>query len=98
MWNRIKNTEGKYKNDIDSIIDEQIKFYSKLFTSEGWDENSANKLTQHFESKLNEDEKETLELDVSIEEIKNVLKILKPNKSPVALFTKIRNYSPNFFT
>jgi hypothetical protein len=41
-------------------------------------------LTQHIESKLNGDEKETLELDVhvSIEEIKNVLKILKPNKSP----------------
>jgi hypothetical protein len=35
MWNRIKNTEGKYKYDIDSIIDEQIKFYSKLFTTEG---------------------------------------------------------------
>jgi hypothetical protein len=48
MWNRIKNTEGKYKYDIDSIIDEQIKFYSKLFTTEGWDENSANKLTQHI--------------------------------------------------
>jgi hypothetical protein len=28
------------------------------------------------------DEKEILELDVSIDEIKNVLKILKPNKSP----------------
>ena len=82
MWNRIKNTESKYKYDIDSIIDEQIKFYSKLFTTEGWDENSANKLTQHIESKLNVDEKETLELDVSIDEIKNVLKILKPNKSP----------------
>ena len=27
MWNRIKNTEGKYKYDIDSIIDEQITFY-----------------------------------------------------------------------
>ena len=53
MWNRIKNTEGKYAYDIDSIIDEQIQFYSKLFTTEGWDENSANKLTQHIESKLN---------------------------------------------
>jgi hypothetical protein len=38
-----------------------------LFTTEGWDENSANKLTQHIESKLNGDEKETLELDVSID-------------------------------
>ena len=59
MWNRIKNTEGKNKYDIDSIIDEQIKFYFKLFTNEGWDENSANKLTQNMESKLNGDEKET---------------------------------------
>ena len=25
MWNRIKNTEGKYKYDIDSIIDEQLR-------------------------------------------------------------------------
>jgi hypothetical protein len=82
MWNRIKNTEGKYKYDIDSIIDEQIQFYSKLFTTEGLDENSANKLTQHIESKLNWDEKETLELDVSIEEITNVLEILNPIKSP----------------
>ena len=42
MWNRIKNTKGKYKYDIDSIIDEQIQFYSKLFTTEGWDDNSNN--------------------------------------------------------
>jgi hypothetical protein len=74
MWNRIKNTEGKYKYEIDSIIDEQIKFYSKLFTTERWDEHSANKLTQHIESKLNVDEKETLELDVSIDEIKKCFK------------------------
>ena len=30
MWNRIKNTEGKYKYDIDSMIDEQIKFQGVL--------------------------------------------------------------------
>jgi hypothetical protein len=48
MWNRIKTTEGKYKYDInvDSIIDEQTTFYSKLFTTEGWDESSVNKLRQ----------------------------------------------------
>jgi hypothetical protein len=37
MWNRIKNTEGKYKYDIDSIIDEQIQFYSP-FTNPFWSE------------------------------------------------------------
>jgi hypothetical protein len=30
MWNRIKNTEGKYKYDIDSMIDEQIKLRMRL--------------------------------------------------------------------
>jgi hypothetical protein len=49
MCNRIKNTEGKYKYDIDSIIDEQIQFYSELFTTEGWDENSANKVQRNIE-------------------------------------------------
>ena len=59
MWNRIKTTEGKYKYDIneDSIIDEQTTFYSKLFTTEEWDESSVNKIRQHIERKLNEDEK-----------------------------------------
>jgi hypothetical protein len=78
MWNRIK-TQKVNTNDVDSIIDEHIQFYSMLFTTEGWDENSANKPTKHIESKLNGNEKETLE----IEDIKNgfFLQILKPNKS-----------------
>ena len=42
MWNRIK-TQKVNTNDVDSIIDEHIQFYSMLFTTEGWDENSANK-------------------------------------------------------
>ena len=55
-------TQKVNENDVDSIVDEHIQFYSMLFTTEGWDENSANKLTQHIESKLNGDEKETLDL------------------------------------
>jgi hypothetical protein len=42
---------------IELIIDEQIQFYTRLYTTEGWDENSANKLTQHIENKLNGDKK-----------------------------------------
>jgi hypothetical protein len=48
-------------------VKELVLFFRKY-------ENSANKLTQHIESKLNGDEKETLELDVSREEIKNVFR------------------------
>ena len=53
MWNRIKNTESKYIYDINSIIDEQIQFWSNSFTTEGGDESNANKIKQHIESSLN---------------------------------------------
>ena len=45
VWYRIKTTDGNYKYDIDSIMNEQVDFYIKLFQSEGWDENSAHELT-----------------------------------------------------
>jgi hypothetical protein len=35
----LKISDGKYKYDIDSILDEQIQFYSNLFKSDGWDKN-----------------------------------------------------------
>jgi hypothetical protein len=45
LWYRIKTTDGNYRYDIDSIMNEQVDFYSKSFQSEGWDENSAHELT-----------------------------------------------------
>jgi hypothetical protein len=82
LWNRIKMSDGNYKYDIDSIMNEQVEFYSKLFQSEGWDENSAHELTRYIVNKLDNNEKETLDEDINLEEINNVIKILKPNKSP----------------
>jgi hypothetical protein len=63
-------------NIFNNILDSYLQLRDGMKT--------ANKLTQHIESKLNGDEKEILELDLSIEEIKNVLKILKPNKSRIS--------------
>ena len=68
--------------DIDSIMNEQVEFYSKLFQSEGWDENSAHELTRYIVNKLGNNEKETLDEDISLDEISRVIRILKPNKSP----------------
>ena len=64
-------------------MNEQVEFYSKLFQSEGWDENSAHELTRYIVNKLDNKEKETLDEYISLEAISNVIKILKPNKSPV---------------
>ena len=82
LWNRIKTSEGHYKYDIDSIINEQVKFQSKLFTSEGWNNTCGRNLTQHLQEKLTIEEKGELDSDVDSNEIVKVLKVLKSNKSP----------------
>jgi hypothetical protein len=48
----------------------------------GWDENSAHELTRYIVNKLDNNEKETLDEYISLDEISKVIKILKPNKSP----------------
>ena len=63
-------------------MNEQVDFYFKLFQSEGWDESSAHELTRFIVNKLDNNEKETLDEDIDLDEICKVIKILKPNKSP----------------
>jgi hypothetical protein len=63
-------------------MNEQVDFYSKLFQSEGWDENSAHELTRYIVNKLDNNEKETFDEDINLDEISKVIKILKPNKFP----------------
>jgi hypothetical protein len=57
-------------------MNEQVDFYSKLFQSEGWDENSAHELTRYIVNKLDNNEKETLDEDI-LYLAKKVDKILK---------------------
>jgi hypothetical protein len=37
LWTNIKTSDGNYKEDTSSILEEQIKYYQNLFTSDGWD-------------------------------------------------------------
>ena len=50
-------SDGSYKYVIDSIMNEQVDFFSKLCQSEGWDENSAHELKRYIVNKLDNDEK-----------------------------------------
>ena len=77
LRNRIKTWEGHYKYNSDSIINEQAKFYSKLFTSEGWDETDGRNLAQHLQEKLITEDKGELDSDVDANEFVKVLKVLK---------------------
>jgi hypothetical protein len=57
-------------------MNEQVDLYIKLFQSEGWDENSAHELTRYIVNKLDNNEKETLDEDINLDEISKVIKIL----------------------
>ena len=49
LWNRVKTNDGKYKEDVVSILEEQVIFVEKLFTSEGWDSDSTAYLLNNLE-------------------------------------------------
>ena len=48
VWSMVKCEDGTYKENINDILGEQLKFYEKLFTSEGWDEDPGKLLLQHI--------------------------------------------------
>lgn len=82
LWYRIKCDDGTFKDDIDSILKEQTKFYEKLFTTEGWDRENGHFLIQNIENKLDETDKIILDKDLTLDEIRKSVFSLKKSKSP----------------
>ena len=72
----------KLLSDVFTILKEQSSFFENLLFSEGIDETEANGLQKTVNKQLNEDEKTFCYKDVTEDDIKNVLKIQKCNKSP----------------
>ena len=75
-------SDGSYSSDIFTIFKEQSSFFENLLSSEDIDETEANDLLKTVNKQINEDDKTFCDNDVTEDEIKNVLKILKCNKSP----------------
>ena len=82
LWCRVKTADGSYKDDISSILEEQVSFYEKLFTSEGWDREAAEILLNNLDKKLNQEDQELCDQDITLEELSKAVNMLKPNKSP----------------
>ncbi|VDI16290.1 Hypothetical predicted protein [Mytilus galloprovincialis] len=55
LWQRVKTENGEYKCDIDSILNEQVKFYTKLFATEGWDKTAGEQLCQFMVDKVSKE-------------------------------------------
>jgi hypothetical protein len=70
------------KYNIDEVLDEQETFHSNLFFTEGWDKTVAEELVTHMDNKLTCDEREDLEKDLTINEIKKISFSMKQCKSP----------------
>ena len=69
LWTQIKDSNGKIKQGLDNIMEEQIKFYEKLFRSEGWDANAAKVLLDNIEVHLSPQEYDLCENNISIDEL-----------------------------
>ena len=81
-WTKIKCKDGTVKTDIHSILSEQTTFFKELLTSDDINLIEANSLLNNVDAKLNDEERDFCEKDVSSEEIFKIIKQLKPNKSP----------------
>ena len=82
LWSKIKCSNGEMKFDITSILNEQVHFYKKLFTSEGIDSVSANVLLSNIETKVEPETARELESDLNINEIETAIYKFKKCKSP----------------
>ncbi|KAK3091503.1 hypothetical protein FSP39_020293 [Pinctada imbricata] len=82
IWRKIKLENGDFSTDIKKIMEEQTKFYSNLFSTEGWNLDSAENILQNVDAKLTCDERQALESDITDEELLKSINQLKKNKSP----------------
>ena len=78
---KIRGLDGNLKYDTNEILDEQVNFYSNLFSTEGWDKSVAGELVTHMDKKLACDESEDLDKDLTIYEIKKIYFSMKQYKS-----------------
>ena len=69
-------------NDIDSILDEQYNFYSKLYSCVEIDVDKMNELLAFNDKTVDEDQKEFCDADVDEQEIRTALWEMSCNKSP----------------
>jgi hypothetical protein len=82
MWNAIKTADGISHTDTKTILNEQVAFYTTLFSSEGWDMECANTLLRNIDKTITDDENTDCDCQVTKDEIKNILSSLKKSKSP----------------
>ena len=82
LWSQVKTDDGIIKTGIENVLNEQITFYEKLLTSEGWNKDEAESLLEQIDEKLTTEHAELCESEITGAEIDKIIKTLKLNKSP----------------
>ena len=78
----LMNSEGNIVEVTEKISDVIYNFYGNLYTKEFEYENTQNEFLKEVTVKLNEEERELLDNDFTIDELKDSMNDLKKNKSP----------------
>ncbi|CAC5375324.1 unnamed protein product [Mytilus coruscus] len=82
LWSKIKAENGTYKNNINEILGEQLKYYEKLFASGGCNREAGEKLLHNVNKTLSEAEKRLCDSEITKDEIFKAIKLIKKDKSP----------------
>ena len=81
-WSSIKTKNGQIAEGIYSILETQQEFYSDLYRKVNIDRIAASELLDRIEDTIDEDEKETYEARIKLEEVETIVKSLRKGCSP----------------
>lgn len=82
LWHKIENKEGHIIKETQSIQKIQVEFYSDLYQSRNIDLHKKDKFLNVLSRKFSQESKDILNKDVTLDELYNSVKKMKPNKTP----------------
>lgn len=81
-WSSILNKDGNIVKGNENIMQTQVDFYKELYTSEGICKDKADKFLNSLNCKLEQDNKDMLDKDLSLSEMHSAISKMNNNKSP----------------
>ena len=81
-WDKILDSNGKICMDTNDIINVQVDFYKKLYSSAEINKNECDFFSQQITKKVSSNSHDMLNARLHLDELKNALRKMKNNKSP----------------
>ena len=101
------NKNGEVVNDTDSILDIEYDFYKDLYSSVQIENDKIDEFLEHVNKKIDEDDKNMCDSDITSDEIIEALTAMSKNKSPgsdglttefyCTFYDSLRNILPKIF-